>query len=151
MEDLVKQLSERAPKSKVLTLPLDLSKQSACQELVQKHIERHNTLDTLILNHGLQDVQSDFENISADQWLNTFDVNIHPHFYITKAALKHMPKGSSISMNASINHFKGHPKLIDYTATKGAMVGFARALSNSIIGEKGIRVNGAPLSIKLTL
>jgi len=141
MEHLVQQIKERAPKSNVLTLPLDLSKQSACEELVQKHIAHHKSLDTLILNHGTQSIQEDFEDITDEQWLNTFDVNIHPHFYITKAALKHMPKGGTISMNASINHFKGHPKLIDYTATKGAMVGFARALSNSIIGKKEVRVN----------
>ena len=53
-----------------------------------------------------------------------------------------MQRGSTITFDASINPSVGHPKLIDYTATKGAIVGFARALSNQIVGEKGIRVNG---------
>lgn len=52
-----------------------------------------------------------------------------------------MPQGGSIVFDASINPSVGHPELVDYTATKGAIVGFARALSNQIVGEKGIRVN----------
>lgn len=53
-----------------------------------------------------------------------------------------MPHGSTIVFDASVNPSVGHPKLVDYTATKGAIVGFARGLSNQIVGDKGIRVNG---------
>ena len=60
---------------------------------------------------------------------------------ITQAAIPHMEEGSTIAFNASINMAVGHPELIDYTATKGAMVGFMRALSNQIVGNKGIRCN----------
>ncbi|KAG8990338.1 hypothetical protein FRB93_003246 [Tulasnella sp. JGI-2019a] len=141
MDNIVKLVKERAPNCNVLTLDLDLKQKSACEKLVSDHIAHHKALDTLVLNHGTQDVQTNFADISSDQWLNTFEVNIHPHFYIFQAALKHMPKGGTITMNASVNPFVGHPKLIDYTATKGAMVAFARALSNSIVKSKGIRVN----------
>jgi NAD(P)-dependent dehydrogenase (short-subunit alcohol dehydrogenase family) len=53
-----------------------------------------------------------------------------------------MPAGSSVVFNASINQAVGHPELLDYTATKGAMIALMRALSNQIVGERGIRVNG---------
>jgi len=141
MKDVVDLIKNRAPKANVLPVELDLSDKSACEQLVDQHIAHFKSLDTLVLNHGTQDVQQDFENITDEQWLNTFSVNIHGHFYITKAALKHLPKGGTITMNASVNPFIGHPKLIDYTATKGAMVAFARALSNNIVGSKGVRVN----------
>jgi len=141
MDSLLQQIKQRAPKCNILSVASDLTSQPSCEELVSKHLSHHKSLDTLVLNHGTQEVQTDFNDISADQWLNTFDVNIHGHFYTCKAALKHLPKGGTITMNASVNHFKGHPKLIDYTATKGAMVGFARALSNAVVGEKGVRVN----------
>ena len=56
-----------------------------------------------------------------------------------QAVIPHLEEGSTITFNASINMAVGHPELIDYTATKGAMVGFMRALSNQIVGEKNIR------------
>jgi NAD(P)-dependent dehydrogenase (short-subunit alcohol dehydrogenase family) len=62
-----------------------------------------------------------------------------------------MPAGSSIVYNASINMAVGHPELLDYTATKGAMIAFMRGLSNQIVGEKGIRVNGKSSSLRVML
>jgi NAD(P)-dependent dehydrogenase (short-subunit alcohol dehydrogenase family) len=95
-----------------------------------------------ILNHGTQQANTDLATLSSQQWHDVFDTNIHSFFYITKAAFQHMPHGSSIVYNASINMAVGHPELLDYTATKGAMIAFMRGLSNQIVGEKGIRVNG---------
>ncbi|KAG9047137.1 hypothetical protein FS837_002968 [Tulasnella sp. UAMH 9824] len=141
MQDVLSIIKERAPKVTVNTIALDLTKKENCDQLVKSHVDKFGTVDSLVLNHGTQDVQKEFSELSADQWLNTFNVNIHPHFFITQASLPHMKQGSTISMNASVNHFKGHPMLIDYTATKGAMVGFARALNNALVGKKGIRVN----------
>lgn len=94
-----------------------------------------------ILNHGTQAANNDITTVPSDQWHDIFETNIHSFFYIIKAALPHMTQGGSIVFDASINPSVGHPELIDYTATKGAIVGFARALSNQIVGEKGIRVN----------
>lgn len=81
------------------------------------------------------------EDLSHEQWRHVFDVNIHSFFYLTKNLIPIMPWGGSIINNASINPFVGHPKLLDYTSTKGAIVGFTRALSNQIVKDKGIRVN----------
>ncbi|KIJ54057.1 hypothetical protein M422DRAFT_25031 [Sphaerobolus stellatus SS14] len=140
----VKQLLEKkAPKCKFQLISTDLRGEKACQELVQKHISFHSSrkLDILVLNHGTQRAVPDLTDLPSDQWLETFETNIHPFFYTCKAALPKMPKGGSIILCASINPFVGHPELVDYTATKGAIIGFMRALSNQIAGEKGIRVN----------
>jgi NAD(P)-dependent dehydrogenase (short-subunit alcohol dehydrogenase family) len=75
-----------------------------------------------------------------DQWLHTFNTNIHPYFFMAKYALPHMKRGSTIINNASINAYIGRPDLLDYTSTKGAIVSFTRGLSNQQIGQ-GIRVN----------
>ena len=75
-----------------------------------------------------------------DQWIRTFDTNIHPYFYMAKYCLPHMKSGDTIINNASINAYIGRPDLLDYTSTKGAIVSFTRALSNQQI-SKGIRVN----------
>ena len=96
-----------------------------------------------VLNHGVQHSNTDITTLKSSDWHETFDTNINSFFYIVKHAVPHMPSGSSITFNASINFAKGHPKLVDYTATKGAIVGFMRALSNQIVAERGIRVNGA--------
>ncbi|KAG8929840.1 hypothetical protein FRC02_005006 [Tulasnella sp. 418] len=136
------EINKRAPKSNLLLIAADLKDEQTCKDLVAKHIQHHGGLDTLVLNHGTQYIQDDLSQMSTEQWLNTFSVNLHPHFYITREALNHLPKGGTITMNSSVNTFKGHPVLVDYTATKGAIVGFARALNVQVAGDKGIRVNG---------
>jgi len=124
-------------------LEFDLTPEHACQELVQKHMQFHTSkkLDILVCNHGTQNAVPNLTDLSSEQWHETFDTNIHSFFYLCKAGLPHIPRGGSIVFNASINPQVGHPQLVDYTATKGAIIGMARALSNQIVGEKGIRVN----------
>lgn len=85
-------------------------------------------------------VVHDIADLSEDQWVHTFNTNIHSFFYISKYALVHMKAGSVIINNASINAYIGRPDLLDYTSTKGAIVSFTRGLSNQYIA-KGIRVN----------
>ncbi|KAL5498717.1 hypothetical protein ACEPAH_2072 [Sanghuangporus vaninii] len=128
---------------KVVRAPFDLKKEENCQKLVEKHLKTFGRLDTLVLNHGTQQEIGDVSSIPTEQWNDVFTTNIHSFFYIVKAALPHIPtfNNSTIVFCASVNPSIGHPGLLDYTATKGAIVGFARALSNQIVGEKGIRVN----------
>lgn len=87
--------------------------------------------------HGVEWVLTDGHR---DQWLHTFNTNIHPYFFMAKYVLPHMKRGSAIINNASINAYIGRPDLLDYTSTKGAIVSFTRGLSNQQI-DKGIRVN----------
>ena len=86
------------------------------------------------------DIQSDTKTCYRSQWERTFDTNIHSFFYLSKYSLPHMKKGSTIINCASVNPYIGRGDLLDYTATKGAIVAFTRALSNQQV-KKGIRVN----------
>lgn len=127
-------------------LAADLTKEDVCQAVVQKHLDYFSgQLDTLICNHGNQDTVSEITELSSKNWLETFDTNIHSFFYLTKAAIPHLEKSPTrqptIVFNDSINAFKGHPDLVDYTATKGAILGFARSLNAQLTGKTGIRVN----------
>ena len=129
-------------------LAADLTKEDVCQSVIQKHLDYFgDQLDTLICNHGNQDAVSEITELPSQQWLDTFDTNIHSFFYLTKAAIPHLAKSPtkqpSIIFNDSINAFKGHPGLVDYTATKGAILGFARSLNAQLTGKTGIRVNCA--------
>ncbi|KAI0715343.1 NAD-P-binding protein [Earliella scabrosa] len=142
VQDMVDLLNKKTKNAcKILTVELDLRKEEACKELVKKHLDFHRKLDSIVLNHGTQNANEYLPTLPTEQWLQTFDTNIHSFFYICKAAIPHLEEGSTITFNASINMAVGHPELIDYTATKGAMVGFMRALSNQIVGEKGVRCN----------
>jgi NAD(P)-dependent dehydrogenase (short-subunit alcohol dehydrogenase family) len=95
------------------------------------------------LNHGNQNAVTDVTELPSEQWVRTFETNIHSFFYIVKAAVPLLEKSPypSINFNASINMAVGHPELLDYTATKGAIIAFMRGLSNQLVGDKRIRCN----------
>ncbi|WVO14614.1 hypothetical protein L204_102251 [Cryptococcus depauperatus] len=141
-KDTVNQIKKVAPNVEVEAAAVDLRTEEACLELVEKVKKWSNgKLHILANNAATQNEVPNIEDLSSEQWRHVFDVNIHAIFYLTKNLIPIMPWGGSIINNASINPFIGHPKLLDYTATKGAIVGFSRALSNQIVQEKGIRVN----------
>jgi len=116
-------------------LAADLTKEDVFQVIIQTHLVDYfdGQLDTLICNHRNQDTVSEITFLSSKHWLDTFDTNIHSFFYLTKAAIPHLEKSPTrqptIVFNDSINAFKGHPGLVDYTATKDAILGFARLLN----------------------
>ncbi len=127
--------------AKCLLIPGDISNKSFCEEAVEKTLQTFKRLDILINNAAEQHVEEDFEKITEEQLDQTFRVNIYSQFFLTQAALKHIPsKTGSIINNASVNAYKGNPKLMDYTATKGAIVALTRSLAQNLI-EKEIRVN----------
>lgn len=125
---------------KCLLLVGDLRSEENCNYLIEQTIEHFGKLDILVNNHGVQFPQEYLLEISSEQLRATFETNIFSFFYLTKAALPHLKKGSTIINTASIVAYEGNEKLIDYTATKGAIVGFTRALSQNL-AKSAIRVN----------
>ncbi|MEK3799806.1 SDR family oxidoreductase [Peribacillus sp. FSL H8-0477] len=123
-----------------LLLPADVSEEKNCKELVQKTIDEFGKLDILVNNAAVQYPTENIEDITAEQWDKTFRTNIHSVFYMSKHAVPHMKQGNTIINTTSINPYRGHAILMDYTATKGAIVGFTRSLAQNL-AEKGIRVN----------
>ena len=97
-------------------------------------------LDILVNNAAEMKVYNGLEQIPIEQIEKTFRTNVLSHFYLTRAALPYMKSGGSIINTVSIVAYIGHPTLIDYSASKGAMLAFTRSLSLSLV-ERGIRVN----------
>lgn len=139
------------------TLAVDLKAKENCKKVIDEALKAMGGIDILVNNHAYQMMVNDINDlseyvsalaldfngiltVSRDQWLHTFDTNIHPFFFLSKYALPHMKRGATIINNASINAYVGRPDLLDYTSTKGAIVAFTRGLSNQYVG-RGIRVN----------
>lgn len=118
----------------------DIGRSSTAQKLVAAALKRFGRLDIVVNNAGEQHAQDGLEDITDQQLERTFRTNIFGQFYVCRAALPHLKKGASIINTASVTAYQGNPTLIDYSSTKGAIVSFTRALSNSI-AERGIRVN----------
>ncbi|MBI3804511.1 MAG: SDR family oxidoreductase [Nitrospirae bacterium] len=124
-----------------ITIAGDIGEESFCRQMVGQTIEAFGQLDIVVNNAAEQHPQEGLEQISAEQLERTFRTNVFSFFYVTKAALPHLREGSAVINTASVTAYKGSPHLLDYSATKGAIVAFTRSLSQSLI-ERGIRVNG---------
>jgi NAD(P)-dependent dehydrogenase (short-subunit alcohol dehydrogenase family) len=118
----------------------DVGDESFCRQAVERAAREFGHLDILVNNAAEQHPQDSIEQISAEQLERTFRTNIFAYFYTVKAALKHLKEGSAIINTTSVTAYKGSPQLLDYSATKGAIVAFTRSLSQAL-AEKGIRVN----------
>ena len=123
-----------------LAIAGDIGDEAHCRKIVEQTVGELGKLDILINNAAEQHPQESIEQISAEQLERTFRTNIFAMFYLTKAALPHLSSGSAIVNTASVTAYQGSPHLLDYSATKGAIVAFTRSLSQSLV-ERGIRVN----------
>jgi len=117
----------------------DVAEERFCRDAVETAKKELGRIDILINNAGEQHPQESIERISAEQLERTFRTNIFSFFFMTKAALKHLPEGGTIVNTSSVTAYRGSPQLLDYSATKGAIVAFTRSLAKAL-GPK-IRVN----------
>ena len=123
-----------------LALSGDIGRESKCSIMVDKTIKEFGRLDTLVNNAAEQHPQKTISAVTSGQLERTFRTNIFSFFYFAKAALKHLRHGAAIINTTSVTAYRGSPHLLDYAATKGAIVAFTRSLAHSLVGQ-GIRVN----------
>lgn len=132
-------LVERAGR-RCLRLPGDLADAEQCRAAVSRTADSLGGLDVLVNNVAYQSPTEAFTDITDEQWRHTFAVNIDSFFHTTKAALVHLPDGGAIINTASINGLRGNKTLMDYSATKGAVIALTYSLAQSL-AERRIRVN----------
>ena len=125
---------------KAVALPGDIKDEEFCKKLVHDAVTQLGGLDILVNNAGKQTAQSSLEEVTTEQFDETFKTNVYAMFWITKAALVHLPPGASIINTASIQAFDSSKNLLDYAQTKSSIVAFSSALAKNI-ANKGIRVN----------
>lgn len=125
---------------KCAVIEADLSKAENCRRAVETTVSELGGLDLLVNNVAYQEPQDSLDEISDEQWDRTFATNIGSYFWTTKAALAHIPEHGSIVNTASVNGLRGNKTLIDYSATKGAVLAFTYALAQTLL-ERKIRVN----------
>lgn len=125
---------------KCIAIKGDLQEEENCKLVIEKALNEFKKIDILINNHAVQYIQQSILDIDNEQLEKTFRTNIFSFFYLVKAALPHLKQNSSIINTTSVTAFKGEELLIDYSATKGAILAFTRSLSQSLVEDK-IRVN----------
>lgn len=127
--------------SEAIAVRGDIGSEPFCREAVDTAVDKLGRLDILVNNAAEQHQRDSLEAIEAEQLTRTFQTNVFGYFFLTRAAVSVLPEGASIVNTTSVTAYQGHPTLIDYSATRGAVVSFTRALSQSL-APRGIRVNG---------
>lgn len=118
----------------------DVRDANTCRELVERTVKKFGKLDILVNNAAFQQHQEGLEDLTEEQWDQTFKTNIYGYFYMAKAALPHLREGGAIVNTGSITGLEGSKKLLDYSATKGAIHAFTKSLAQNLV-ERGVRVN----------
>ena len=124
-----------------LLVESDIGSESNCKRAVKKVMSNFQEIDVLVNNAAVHFPQEKFEDITSRDLSRTFNVNILSMFWLTKLILPYMKEGSSIINSSSVTAYRGSGGLVDYSATKGAIVSFTRSLSANLVARK-IRVNG---------
>ncbi|MBB1283039.1 SDR family oxidoreductase [Flavisolibacter sp. BT320] len=125
---------------KCVLLPGNIREEDFCKKAVEDAVKQLGGLDILVNNAATQTEQESIKDISTEQLLSTFETNFFSMFWFTKYVLKHLKEGASIINTTSVTAYRGSPSLLDYSATKGAIVTFTRSLSAQL-KDKKIRVN----------
>jgi NAD(P)-dependent dehydrogenase (short-subunit alcohol dehydrogenase family) len=134
-EQLVEQFGR-----KCLLIDGDVGDEKFCAKVVDQTLSEFGRIDILVNNAAEQHPQDSVEKITEKQLERTFRTNIFAMFFLVKAALRHLKKGAVIINTTSVTAYKGSPKLLDYSSSKGAIVAFTRSLSQAL-ADRGIRVN----------
>jgi len=134
-----KRLVEGADR-RCLLMPGDIAEPAHCRKVVESAVSEFGRIDVLVNNAAHQMTFDSPDEISDEEWQNTFAVNISAMFYLSKAAIPHMKSGGAIINTASINADSPSPHLLAYAATKGAIENFSAGLAQ-LLAPKGIRVN----------
>ncbi len=135
-KELVEQQGRRC-----LLLKGDVGRHDFCRQAVGRTVDAFSRLDILVNNAAEQHPVEEFEEISDEQLHHTFQTNIFGYFYMAHEALQYLGPGGRIINTTSVTAYEGHPRLIDYSATKGAIVAFTRSLALAL-AKRDIRVNG---------
>jgi len=125
---------------KCVLIPGDLSREAHCKRAVEKAYKAFGKLDVLVNNAATHYPAENIKDISAEQLKRTFEINVFSMFYLVTAALEMMKAGGSIINTSSVTAYRGSAHLLDYSATKGAIVSFTRSLA-AALADKKIRVN----------
>ncbi len=118
----------------------DIQSEPHCVSLVEQAVETFGRLDVLVNNAAFQNSVETIQDLTADDWDRAFKTNIYAMFYLSKAALTHLPEGGAIITTTSIQAYQPSASLMHYAATKGAIVTFTKALSEEAL-KQGVRVN----------
>jgi NAD(P)-dependent dehydrogenase (short-subunit alcohol dehydrogenase family) len=125
---------------KAILMPGDIKDPAHCRAIIDRAVKEFGRIDILVNNAAHQATFTDVEEISDEEWDVTFRTNIYAMFYLTKAAVPHMPEGGAIINTTSVNADTPSPQLLAYATTKGAIQNFTGGLAQ-LLAEKGIRVN----------
>lgn len=136
-----REIIETQYKQKCLLIPGDLTMERHCASVIKKVINEFGHIDILVNNAAIHYENKDLSELTTAELRRTFETNIFSFFWITREALPYMREGSCIINTSSVTAYRGSAALIDYSATKGAIVSFTRSLSANLV-KKGIRVNG---------
>src|SRR5690348_13612820 len=117
---------------KCLLIPGDIGYESHCREMVERVVKELGRLDVVVNNAAEQHPRESIEEIDREQLERTFRTNIFAMFFVVKAAMKYLKAGAAIVNTTSVTAYRGSPKLLDYSSTKGAIVAFTRSLALSL-------------------
>lgn len=132
---IVTQAGQRA-----LAIPGDIGEEQHCLNLIEQTVQEFGRLDILVNNAAFQSSYPDIQELPSEDWDRAFKTNIYAMFYLSRAALKHLPAGGSIINSTSIQSYQPSAALIHYASTKGAITTFTKALSQTGL-KQGVRVN----------
>lgn len=125
---------------KCVTVPGDIGEEWHCKAVIERAVRAFGKLDILVNNAAYQMSHNSLDEITTEEFDRTFKTNVYALFWLTKAAVPHMPAGGTIINTTSINADSPNPTLLAYASTKGAIQNLTGGLAQ-LLAEKGIRVN----------